>query len=85
MVLRSDPVKRLVRLVSTDRGGTFDIQPVIEPGTRFNMANVERPTGVNTIPANSIPPWIHFDGSANYPNKNQVRNNTVYWMDQSRP
>jgi hypothetical protein len=80
MVLRSDPVKRLVQLVSTDHGETFTVRSVIEPGTMFNMANVERPTGVNTIPAGRAPAWIHFDGSPDYPGGKGVRNNSVFWV-----
>jgi len=78
MVLRSDPVKRLVQLVSTDRGQTFSVRTAIEPGTMFNMANLERPTGINIIPAGHTPPWIYFDGSANNGGKGGIRNNNVH-------
>jgi hypothetical protein len=84
MVLRSDPVKRLVRLVSTNLGKTFAVETIIEPGTMFNMVNVERPTGVNVIPVGHAPPWIYFDGSADYPSNRQVRNNNVFWVNRPR-
>ena len=77
MNFASDPVKRLVRLVSTDGGRTFTVQAVIEPGAMFNMVNIERPAGSNTIPAGRVPPWIYFDGSC----ANGARNNNVYWVN----
>jgi hypothetical protein len=49
----------------------------------FNMANAERPTGVNTIPAGRAPAWIYFDGSADYPGGKGVRNNSVFWVNGS--
>jgi hypothetical protein len=49
----------------------------------FNMANVESPTGVNTIPAGRAPSWIYFDGSADYPSGKGVRNNNVFWVNGS--
>ncbi|MBC8356380.1 MAG: BNR-4 repeat-containing protein [Planctomycetes bacterium] len=82
MVLRSDPVKRLVRLVSTDRGKTFSVKSLIEPGTMFNMVNIERPTGINRIPPERSPAWVYFDGSPNYPGSVKVRNNNVFFVQR---
>ncbi len=85
MILRSDPVKRLAQLVSTDHGETFNVRAVICPGTMFNMANVERPTGVNDIRSEPSPSWLYFDGSADYPRDGKIRNNNVYWVNGRYP
>jgi hypothetical protein len=85
IVLRSDPVKRLVQLTSTDGGDTFAVQRLIEPGTMFNMVNVERPTGVNDIRSEPSPSWLYFDGSADYPRDGKIRNNSVYWVNGREP
>ena len=80
-VFREDPVKRLVLLVSRDQGRSFEVRTVVEPGTMFNMANIERPTGANVLPAGRTPPIIYFDGTCRYPKPGEVINNNVYFVD----
>ncbi len=79
-VFREEPVKRLVLLGSRDRGKAFDVRSVVAPGTMFNMANMERPTGVNVLPAGRTPPIIYFDGTCRYPRPGEVINNNVYFL-----
>ena len=47
-------------------GSRREFRGVIEPGTPFNEANVERPTGVNVVPAGTKPSYIYFDGHRRY-------------------
>jgi hypothetical protein len=51
----------------------------------FNMVNIERPTGVNTIPARRAPSWVYFDGSADNPRDGKIRKNNVYWINGREP
>lgn len=74
------PERRLVRLISRDRGATFEVESVIEPGIMFNEANVERPTGVNTIPSGSPPPFVYFDGLRRYCEEGEIIQNNVFFV-----
>lgn len=80
-VFREEPVKRLVLLVSRDQGRTFELRSIVEPGKMFNMANMERPTGVNVLPAGRTPPIVYFDGTCRYPKPGEVINNNVFFLD----
>ena len=79
-VFREEPVKRLVLLVSRDRGKTFSLRSIVEPGKMFNMANMERPTGANLLPAGRIPAIVYFDGTCRYPKQGEVITNNVYFL-----
>lgn len=79
-VFREAPVKRLVLLVSRDQGQSFETQTLVEPGTMFNMANMERPTGGTVLPAGRTPSIIYFDGTCRYPKLGEVINNNVYFV-----
>ena len=81
-VFREAPVKRLVLLASRDQGQTFETRTVVAPGTMFNMANMERPTGVNILPAGQTPPIIYFDGTCRYPKPGEVIKNNVYFLGE---
>ncbi|MFT4588240.1 MAG: hypothetical protein ACI9VS_001788 [Candidatus Binatia bacterium] len=77
-VFREEPVKRLVLLSSRDRGKTFKVQSIVKPGAMFNMATMERPTGVNELPAGRPPPILYFDGTCRYPKPGEFINNNVF-------
>ena len=80
IVFREEPVKRLVLLVSRDRGQTFALRSIVEPGKMFNMANMERPTGVNVLSAGRTPAIVYFDGTCRYPKRGEVITNNVYFL-----
>lgn len=79
-VFREEPVKRLVLLVSHDRGKTFTLRSIVEPGKMFNMATMERPTGANDLPEGRTPPVVYFDGTCRYPKRGEVITNNVYFL-----
>jgi hypothetical protein len=70
--------KRLVWLISRDRGQTWSIRSALPAGTAFNEANVERPTGVNIPAADTLPPFVYFDGTSRYPKEGEILQNNVY-------
>lgn len=74
--------KRLVWLVSRDRGQTWSTDEALPKGTVFNQANIERAAGFNKITA-VHPPFIYFDGTSRYRKKNEVLQNDVYFLSGS--
>lgn len=72
--------KRLAWLVSRDRGKTFTVADALKPGTDFNQANVERPTGFNAIAPGDYPAFLYFDGTSRYREKGEVLQNKVYFV-----
>jgi hypothetical protein len=75
-----ESVRRLVWLISHDRGESFEAESVIEPGTMFNEANVERPTGMNIIPGGTTPSFIYFDGKRRYREEGELIQNNVWFV-----
>ena len=71
--------KRLVWLTLQD--GDWKSQLALPQDMVFNEANLERPTGANTIPAGQFPPFVFFDGESRYPDKEtgEVINNRVFF------
>ena len=84
MGLRSDPIKRLVRMKSIDRGKSFSVESVMDPGDNFHMANIERATNGRMIPADGPPAWVYFEGSPDYPAKGRIQDNKVYFAAPDR-
>lgn len=70
--------KRLVWLASDDGGRTFKHRPALDAGLSFHQANVERPSGFNTIPAGKTPPFIYFDGNPKKKGRGHVIQNNVF-------
>ena len=79
-VFREEPVKRLVLLSSRDQGESFEVKTIVKPGAMFNMATMERPTGVNDPGAGRTPSIIFFDGTCRYPKRGEVINNNVFFV-----
>ncbi len=61
--------KRLVWLTLQDGDRDWKTQLALPQNTIFNEANLERPTGVNTISPGQYPPFVFFDGESRYPDK----------------
>ena len=69
----------VVRLTSSDRGETFSFQLVSQPDRTVShwLANIEKPTGHNVIPAR--PGIIYTAGSPGQKNTD-ILSNGVYWF-----
>ena len=71
--------KRLVWLISKDRGATWEAPLALPEGAVFNQPNVERPTGVNIPKSGLRPPFVYFDGSSRYRKEGEIIQNNVYF------
>ena len=78
MRLKPECRRRLAWLISGDACESFTAAPALEEGAIYNQPNLERPTGVNHIPAERRPPFIYFDGVSRYPEKNEILQNNVF-------
>jgi len=74
--------KRLVWVVSNDRGASWQASLALPAETVLNEANVERPTGVNMPVAGQLPPFIYFDGISRDPEEGETIQNSVYFFRQ---
>ena len=59
--------KRLIWLTLQDGDRDWKTQLALPQDAIFNEANLERPTGGNTISAGQYPPFVFFDGESRYP------------------
>lgn len=68
-------------LTSRDGGKTFEARELlaIDPKRRCSQASLERQTGHNDL-GQRFPGVIFTDGLQRYPEKGEVINNQVYWM-----
>jgi hypothetical protein len=73
--------KKLVWVISRDRGKTFTVEQALEDGAVFNQANLERLTGQNEIIAGRFPPFIYFEGLSRYPKPGEIIQNDVYFLN----
>ena len=73
--------KRLIWLILQEGDRDWKTQLALPQDAIFNEANLERPTGANTISAGLYPPFVFFDGESRYPDKetDEVINNRVFF------
>ena len=65
MARRQPERRKLVWLISGDEPNAFTTAPALEAGATCHQPNLERPTGVNRIPAGRRPGFIYYDGQKN--------------------